>query len=276
MTVSVVQYDVEKGSVAHNLDHAERLIGGGESSLYVLPELCASGYFFGSTEEAHALAESVPDGPTVRRLELWARETGATFVAGLPERVETHRETRYFNSAVVVTPRGWLGTYRKTHLYYEETLHFRPGDTGFHVWTVADRAGRSYRLGVMVCFDWLFPESARTLALLGADLVAHPSNLVLPHCPDAMPVRALENGVFTATANRTGSESNGRESLSFIGRSRICSPKAQVLADAPSAGDGVWSAEVDPREARQTRLNAYNDRFADRRPELYALSETTR
>ncbi len=266
--------DIDRGEVAANLARAHALVGAGESDLYVLPELFASGYFFASTDEAHALAEPIPDGPTVRRLEAWARETGATLVAGLPERDESGAAPRFFNSAVVVTPRGWLGTYRKTHLYYEETLHFSPGDSGFRVWTVTDRAGKSYRLGVMICFDWIFPESARSLALGGADVIAHPSNLVLPHCPDAMPIRALENGVFTATANRTGSETNGREGLSFIGRSRICSPRADVVADAPSAGEGVWSAEIDPRAARQTRLNAYNDRFEDRRPALYADSTT--
>ena len=244
-------------------------LSGLDADLVVLPELFATGYFFDSTEQAHALSEPVPDGPTTRRLERWARETGATFVAGLAERAGTPGRPVHYNSAVVVTPRGWLGTYRKTHLYYEETDHFLPGDTGFPVWTVADRAGRSYRLGVMVCFDWFFPESARTLAQGGADVVAHPSNLVLPHCPDAMPVRALENGVFTATANRTGSESNGRETLTFIGRSRICSPRAEVLADAPRVGDAVLTAEIDPHEARDRRLNTYNHRDDDRRPALY-------
>ncbi len=274
MTIAIVQMDIERGAVAANLARAEALIASAEArggaDLYVLPELFASGYFFASTDEARALAEDVPAGPTTRRLERWAMETGATFVAGLPERDASRREARLFNSAVVVTPRGWLGTYRKTHLYYEETLHFTPGDSGFRVWTVTDRAGASYRLGVMVCFDWIFPESARALALAGADVIAHPSNLVLPYCPDAMPVRALENGVFTATANRVGRESNGRETLTFIGRSRICGPGAAVLADAPTDAEGVFRAEIDPRAARATRLNAYNDRVADRRPAFYA------
>ena len=269
MVITVVQFDPEKGAVGVNLDHVERLLGGVEAALVVLPELFATGYFFDSTEQAHALSEPVPDGPTTRRLERWAHESGATFVAGLVERAGPLDRPAHYNSAVVVTPRGWLGTYRKTHLYYEETQHFLPGDTGFPVWTVQDRAGRGYRLGVMVCFDWFFPESARTLALGGADVIAHPSNLVLPHCPDAMPVRALENGVFTATANRTGSESNGRETLTFIGRSRICSPGAEVLAEAPRAGDAVISAEIDLHAARDRRLNDYNHRDDDRRPALY-------
>ncbi|MEM1118224.1 MAG: nitrilase-related carbon-nitrogen hydrolase, partial [Bacteroidota bacterium] len=154
-------------------------------------------------------------------------------------------------------------------------LHFTPGDSGFQVWTVTDRRRRSYRLGVMVCFDWFFPEAARTLALAGADVIAHPSNLVLPHCPDAMRFRALENGVFTATANRIGTESNGREDLTFIGRSVLCGPDAQVLAEAPPDTEAVVSAEIDPHRARETALNRYNDRRTSRRPDLYGLGDGT-
>ena len=223
-----------------------------------LPELAYTGYFFDSTDQARALAEPAAIGRTTKHLAGLAAETGSTLVAGL---VEEDGGTLY-NSAIVVTPNGFLGTYRKTHLYYEETQHFAPGDSGFPVWTVTDRRGVPYRLGVMICFDWFFPEAARTLALSGADVIAHPSNLVMPHCPTAMPFRALENGVFTATANRTGSESNGRESLSFIGQSTICSPRAEVLAQAPDNGDATIHAEIDPVDARSKRLNAYNDRLA--------------
>lgn len=266
MIVRCLQFDTEKGSLQKNLQSVQPLIEREEADIVVLPELFGSGYFFDSTEQARSLAEPVPDGPTVRQLEAWAASTGATIVAGLPER----DGDRLYNSAVVVTPKGWLGTYRKTHLYYEETLHFTPGDTGFPVWTVTDRAGKPYRLGVMVCFDWFFPESARALALAGADVIAHPSNLVLPHCPSAMPIRALENGVFTATANRVGSESNGRESLTFIGRSRICSPRGEVLAEAPEAVPASITAEIDPHESRQRQLNAHNHRDTDRRPAMYS------
>ena len=266
MIVSCIQSRPIKGSTEANLDAMGEAVLGVDADLVVLPELFASGYFFDSTEQAAALAESIPDGPTTQRLHAWASQTGATIVAGLPER----DGDALYNSAVVVTPNGWLGTYRKTHLYYEETLHFAPGADGFQVWTVTDRRRRSYRLGVMICFDWFFPESTRTLALKGADVVAHPSNLVLPHCPSAMPLRALESGVFTATANRVGTESNGRQSLTFVGQSRICSPKAEVLATAPVEGEAVVSAEIDPHEARETALNPYNDRDGDRRPALYA------
>ena len=266
MIISCLQTHPAKGETEPNLDRVEEAALTADADLVVLPELFASGYFFDSTEQAAALAEPVPDGPTTQRLHRWAAATGATFVAGLPER----DGDAFYNAAVVVTPNGWLGTYRKAHLFYEENDHFAAGADGFQVWTVTDRRRRSYRLGVMVCFDWFFPESARTLALNGADVIAHPSNLVLPHCPSAMPVRALENGVFTATANRVGTESNGTEELTFIGRSVICSPSAEVLASAPEAEEAVIRAEIDPHAARDTALNPYNDRHGDRRPELYA------
>ncbi len=265
MILSCIQTSPTKAQTRDNLTQVEPLVLDADADLIVLPELFASGYFFDSTEQAAALAESVPGGETTRQLETWAASTGATIVAGLPER----DGDRLYNAAVVVTPNGWLGTYRKTHLYYEETLHFAPGGDGFPVWTVTDRRGQSYRLGVMICFDWFFPESARTLALKGADVIAHPSNLVLAHCPSAMPIRALENGVFTATANRIGTETNGRESLTFVGQSRICSPRAEVLATAGREEVAVISAEIDPLQARETQLNPYNDRRGDRRPEVY-------
>ncbi len=278
MKAAVVQYDPAYLDVEGNLTRVERLLDEPEvrdADLVVLPELFATGYFFRSGDDARRVAEPVPGGPTTERLHAWARATGATFVAGLVEREPAPAGAgaggdRLYNAAVVVTPRGWLGTYRKVHLFYEEKDHFTAG-RHFPVWTVTARDGTAYRLGVMICFDWYFPEAARTLALGGADVIAHPSNLVRPDCPRAMPIRALENHVFTATANRVGSESNGRETLRFIGRSLICDPRGQVLASAGPEAATVLTADFDPRAARDRRLTAHNDLFEDRRPAAYGL-----
>lgn len=265
LLITCVQFRPIKGQRDQNLDRVQSILDGAEADLIILPELFATGYYFDSTEQAQALSEPIPTGPTVVRLESWAVQTGATIVAGIAEQ----DGDQYYNSAVVVTPNGWLGTYRKTHLFNEETLHFSPGRSGFQVWDVPDRRGQIYRLGVMVCFDWLFPESARSLALNGADVIAHPSNLVLPHCPRAMPVRALENHVFTATANRIGTESNGRDSLTFIGQSVICGPDGTVLASAGADTTETISARFDPKVSRQRQINPYNDLLEDRKPDLY-------
>jgi len=268
MQVAYVQYNPAYLDVEQNLKQVEALLEGIEADLIVLPELFASGYFFRSRADLEAVAEPIPDGPTTQWMIDRCQQTGAVLVGGLPER----DGDRFYNSAVVVGPEGLIGRYRKVHLFYEEKLHFSPGDLGFQVFEVTDRKGQPYRLGVMICFDWYFPEAARTLALQGADVIAHPSNLVRPDCPRAMPIRALENHVFTITANRYGAESNGHETLRFIGRSLICDPSGRVLHEAPPEGDQVGLSEIDPQEARNRRITPYNDRFEDRRPDCYRLS----
>jgi predicted amidohydrolase len=271
MKLVLVQHHPAYLDVSGNLDRMGEtlsdLFDGEGADLVVLPELFASGYYFKSAADCARVAEPVPGGPTTDFLMRWARETGATFVAGLPER---DGERRY-NSAAVVGPEGVVGCYRKVHLFYREKDVFTPGDRGFPVFDVADRAGNDYRLGVMVCFDWYFPESARSLALSGADVIAHPSNLVRKDCPRAMPIRALENHVFTATANRIGEETAHGETLRFVGQSRICSPEGDVLAEAGRDEETVLVASVDPVHARDRQLTTTNDLFGDRRPPAYRL-----
>jgi len=180
MQIGFFQFAPRFGEVSHNLDRVAETLDQADADLIVLPELFASGYQFVSQEEALALSEPVPDGATTRRLIDLAKRRHMVIVAGLPERAG---EVCY-NSAVVVGPSGLIGCYRKTHLFFEETLFFTPGDTGFQVWDIG-----LAKIGVMICFDWYYPEAARTLALKGAEIICHPSNLILPNCPDSMPVR---------------------------------------------------------------------------------------
>ena len=182
-------------------------------------------------------------------------------VAGLPERVGA----ACYNSAVVVGPSGFIGCYRKTHLFFEETLFFTPGDTGFEVWDIGPA-----KIGVMICFDWYYPEAARTLALKGAEIICHPSNLVLPNCPDSMPVRCLENQVFAITCNRTGSEARGgKDQLTFIGNSEVVAPRGAILHRASRDQEELCIVEIDPADARNKALTPYNDLLHDRRESLY-------
>ena len=262
MRVGYLQFDPVFGEVARNLDHVTAQLEKVETDLIVLPELFATGYQFVSQEEVFQLAEPVPDGATTKRLADIAARLGMTIVAGLPER----DGGRCFNSAVVVGPKGFIGCYRKTHLFFEETLWFTPGDSGFHVWDIGPA-----RVGVMICFDWYYPESARTLALQGADIIAHPSNLVLPNCPDSMVTRCLENRVFSVTANRIGREARGgKDRLTFIGLSEVVSPRGRILHRAPRDIEDLTLVEIDPAEARLKALNDYNDLLRDRRPAFYA------
>jgi len=127
------------------------------------------------------------------------------------------------------------------------------------------------KVGIMICFDWFYPEAARTLALKGAEILCHPSNLILPHCPDAMVTRCLENRVFSVTANRIGQEERGgKQALTFIGKSEVVSPGGKILHRAQPDKEELTVVDIDVTEARDKRLNPYNDLFRDRQPHLYA------
>jgi len=261
MRVGFYQYTPQFGEVAKNLDRVIAALEQVEADLIVLPELFASGYQFVSQDEVMQLAEPVPDGPTTRRLMDLAKRRRIVIIAGLPELAGA----ACYNSAIVVGPSGFVGCYRKTHLFFEETLFFTPGDTGFQVWDIGPA-----KIGVMICFDWYYPEAARTLALNGAEIICHPSNLVLPNCPDSMPVRCLENRVFAITCNRTGTETRGgKDPLTFIGNSEIVAPRGAILHRASRDREELCIVEIDPAEARNKALTPYNDLLRDRRESLY-------
>lgn len=266
MLIGTVQFAPRYGQPEANRAHVAALIADVSADLLVLPELFTSGYFFQSTADAQAWAEPVPGGASCTWLMEQARTTGTTFVAGLPERGP---EGTLFNSAVIVPPEGSITCYRKIHLYNEEKLHFGPGTQPPPVVELTARDGTPYRLGLMICFDWFYPEVARSLALRGADIIAHPSNLVRKNCPRAMPIRALENRVFAVTANRYGSESNGETSLTFIGQSQVCAPDGELLCRAPHVGDSVDLVEISPADARSKRVTVHNDLWEDRAPATY-------
>jgi predicted amidohydrolase len=262
MRVGVLQFAPVLGEVGHNLEHIEHALAGADLDLVVLPELCTTGYQL-TGDEARALAEPFPGGASAARLARLAVREDLLLVAGV---VEDGAGERPFNAAVLVGPEGHLATYRKSHLFSDELDRFAPGNTGFFV-----TSARGVRIGMMICFDWVFPESARCLALLGADLLAHPANLVLPYCQRSMPTRCLENGVFALTANRFGREAHepGKPELTFTGGSLIVNPRGEILAAAPVAGEVLLRAEIDPEKARDKRITARNHLLADRRPELY-------
>ena len=172
-----------------------------------------------------------------------------------------------YNSAALVGPKGMAGVYRKVHLFARETLFFAPGDLGFPVFDLPFG-----KVGMMVCFDWIYPESARTLALKGAQIIAHPSNLVMAYCPDAMITRCLENKVFAATANRIGTEARGGVELRHSGTSEISlSPPAKSSSGSAEAANepGIRVVEVDLKAALNKKINRYNDLMAGRRPTEY-------
>jgi predicted amidohydrolase len=226
------------------------------ADLIVLPELANSGYNFISKEQAFALAEDPRSSPFLDFLVAMSRRFRAHIVTGFNEKAGS----RIFNTALLLGPDGIAGKYRKIHLFLNEKDYFTRGDRGLPVFDLGE-----YKLGMLICFDWIFPEVWRILALKGADIICHPSNLVMPYAQKVVPGYAVVNRIFTVTANRTGTERD----VNFTGRSFIAGPSGKVIKRATATEEEVIVARVDPLQARNKMVTPRNDVFADRFPEEY-------
>lgn len=267
--LACVQMQPSFGDVASNtartLQFIERAADQG-ANLVVLPELCNTGYVFSTREEAFAVAETIPDGPTVTAWRQCAARHRLHLVAGICER----SGSKLYNSAVVIGPTGYLGTFRKVHLWNEENLYFEPGDLGFPVFHTPIG-----RLGVAICYDGWFPETYRMCALQGADIVCVPTNWVpMPDQPlgEAAMANVLHraaahsNGIFIACADRVGVE----RGQPFEGQSLIIGPRGWTLA-GPASRDQpeTLTAVIDLAAAGRKDLNAFNSLLRDRRADVY-------
>ncbi|MBY8979594.1 MAG: acyltransferase [Candidatus Lokiarchaeota archaeon] len=261
MKIGYVQTSPIFGEITQNFEQVEDLLGNTKGDLIILPELFATGYTFISKEEAESMAETT-EGKTANFLIGLAEKTGAVIVGGFIEKDGNH----IFNSSMIVSDNEVLGTYRKLHLYYKEKLWFSPGNKPLKIYEA-----KKTKVGIMICFDWFFPEMFRSLALLGAEIVAHPANLVLPYCQKAMETRCLINRVFAVTSNRIGNEVRGDDNFTFTGGSQITSYNGEVLSSAPKDKPHIDFVEIDVNQARDKNLNKYNNVIRDRRTEFYSL-----
>jgi len=257
--IGFVQFAPILGDLDANLSKIERLLTGAPAAdLLVLPELCSTGYRFSSAAQARDLSEEISRSRLVGLLERICADKNFHVVAGMDER----DRNKLYNSCVLVGPKGYVGKYRKLHLFMNEKDIFAPGDAEPPVFDIGQG-----RLGMLICFDWIFPEIWRVLALNGADLICHPSNLVLPgFCQRAIPVHALINRLYVVTANRIGTEGD----LTFTGMSTIADPQGNVLVQASSDGEEIGIAEMDVALARDKMMTPRNHVFHDRRPEFYS------
>jgi predicted amidohydrolase len=260
LQVGYYQFRPRFGQVGMNLQHVIGMLRTTDADLNVLPELALTGYCFRDRDELVALSEDPRDSPTVEALVALCRVRGLHLVTGFAEK----QADKCFNSALLIGPHGVRSTYRKLHLFGDEKRYFDEGDLELKVHSV-----RNAKIGMMICFDWIFPEVARTLALAGADLICHPANLVLTYCQQAMAVRCIENLTFAITANRYGTEARPHAELSFTGQSQIVAPRGTILRRAPAEGDELYITPIDVEQARDKHLTAQNDIFADRRPSFY-------
>jgi predicted amidohydrolase len=266
--IAGVQMDCRLAEKGHNLEAVRaklREAAGHGAKLVIFPECILTGYGFESKEEAWPHAELIP-GPSTEILAADCRALGVWAVVGALERAAETNDL--FNAALLLGPQGLRAVYRKIHLPFLGVDRFTtPGDRPF---AVHDLGG--LRVGMTICYDGSFPESARVLMLQGADLVVLPTNWPTGAASTVkylVQARALENCIYFAAVNRVGLERGFR----FIGQSRLIDVRGELLA---SAGDGpeTVSAEIDPERARAKHIvhipGKYEiHRTRDRRPEMY-------
>jgi len=272
--IAVVQCEL-RGSRDENVSRIEALVreaAARGARVVLTPELFESRYFPRVKDEAaFDLAAPAEGHPTIRRMQRLAEELGVV----LPVSFFEEADGAFYNSLAVVDADGTeLGVYRKSHIPdgpgYEEAFYFRPGNTGFRVWNT-----RHGRLGVGVCWDQWFPETARAMALLGAELLLYPTAIgTEPATPEedskdpwrrVMRGHAVANAMPVAAANRIGTE----DGLTFYGSSFICDHRGEVVAELGRHEQGIAVATFDPDALRQYRANW--DFFRDRRPDLYGV-----
>lgn len=259
MKVGYVQCNPIFGRKKDNLDRVRSLLKGIHADLIVLPELFNTGYTFLSKQELLSLSEPPGSGETFTFMHALAQDMNCCFAYGFAER----DGDRVYNSSALVSAQGLTGVYRKNHLFFEEKLLFTPGNLGFPIFTC-----KNIQVGMLVCYDWIYPEAMRTLALKGVQIILHCANLVMSYCPDAHRTRALENHVYIVLANRIGDENRDGKSYSFIGQSEIVSPQGKILVKSQQ-DETVQTTEIDPAAALNKRMNEYNSLFEDRREDIY-------
>ncbi len=253
-----IQFEAKLGQQDANIQRLTSLLkDAADSNLIVIPELANSGYNFRSKEEAFSFSEEIHRSVYIDFLCMKAREHNLFIVSGINER----EGNKLYNSAVLVGPTGLIGKYRKIHLFFNEFDIFEPGNLGLPVFDIG-----ICKTGILICFDWIFPEVWRILALKGADVICHPSNLVLPYAQQAVPVQGMLNRTFTVTSNRIGTEKN----LTFTGKSIIADPLGKTLLTASSDKEEVGFVEFDLSMARNKMITPRNHLFDDRIPRLYS------
>lgn len=252
-----LQFEPILGESKKNISRIANLLDQTKGAdLLVIPELANSGYNFESKEQAIHLAESIENSPYIEFLTEQASKLNLHIVSGFHE-IEGNL---LYNSSVLINRNGVVGKYRKIHLFMNEFDFFEKGNLGLPVFDIG-----ICKIGMLICFDWVFPEVWRILALKGADIICHPSNLVLPYAQQAVPVHGMINKTFNITANRYGTE----RGVTFSGKSVISNPIGETMAMGTTDKDEICIVEIDIEQARNKKITDRNHVFDDRFPTDY-------
>ena len=280
VTAAVTQMSCSRDR-EENLQKAERLVRQAAeqgAQIILLQELFETQYFCQTQNfEYMALARPLSESPAVKRLSALAKETETVIPVSFFER---YGNTAFNSVAVLDADGSVLGIYRKTHipdgLPYAEKFYFTPGDTGFRVWNT-----RYGKIGVGICWDQWFPEAARSMALLGAELICYPTAIgsepaleidSKDHWQRCMQGHAAANLIPVLASNRIGTETEGESSMTFYGSSFITGETGGIVEEADRTTETVLvhTFDLDETALRRREWGV----FRDRRPEMYGILMT--
>ena len=272
--IACIQSNPIFGDISANIEKFEKSVELADADLLVFPELALTGYFYTSAGQARPFAESI-EGKSVQKLQLLAKRFKRSIITGFLE----ENGGLLYNTSIAINCYGnVVGQYRKVHLFYFEKQVFTPGDLGFPVFDLEIRTGEILRIGMLICYDWRFPEAARTLAIKGAEIIAIPSNIVSTTgmLMETLKVRAFENKVIVAFSDRVGSEKStvkGEEEIVFRGQSAIINYNGNILAECPTNNESIAYAEVFTEDTKVKTINRFNNIILDRQGKTYFGTE---
>lgn len=261
MIVGSLQLNVIKKDKARNLNTIEQLINR-PVDLIVLPELFSTGYYLDSASELMEIAEEIPNGYTTRRLADIAAKANCHFVGAIVEK----ENDQFYIAAVVVGPSGYIGKHRKRHLTdHELQVYSYSCGTSSEVFDI-----NGCKVGVVICFEGWFPESARELMLKGAQIICHSVLTCQERTLDIMRVRAIENKAYLILANSIGTETYNKESITFRGDSRIIDYDGNILVNAGQE-EKLITAEINEAHTIRKDLDDCSDLVSEVRKHTYFL-----
>ena len=277
ITVAATQFPCTEDR-AENLDRAERIVREAAkqgANIILIQELFETPYFCKGHETKYfSVAMPIQENPAVQRFQMLAKELNVVLPASVYER----SGNAFYNSIAIIDAGGeLLGTYRKSHIPespgYHEKFYFSPGDTGFKVWRT-----KFGTIGVAICWDQWFPETARTMALMGAEMLFFPTAIgsepqdpsidSRDHWQRTMQGHAAANLMPVVASNRVGTEKSDTWTVTYYGSSFIADHTGGIVKQADRSSETVITASFDLQKIRDYR-EAWGV-FRDRRPELYA------
>jgi predicted amidohydrolase len=257
LTIAQIQLEPKLGDCEFNNAKINSFLDQSlKADLIVLPELANTGYNFIDRDHAFRVASDKNCIDYKAILVNYAKQNNVYIVSGYLEK----EGDLLYNSSLFVTPEGNTGNYRKIHLFMDEKKIFEPGNLGLPVFDIRD-----YKMGMLICFDYLFPEIWRIMALKGVDFVVHPSNLITDNAYKVIPAQSLINGYCIITSNRIGTEGD----ITFCGKSFVTDKRGNVISSMNTYDEGVNFTEIHPLLSRNKMITSGNHVLNDRRPECY-------